>query len=194
MNEIWKPVTGYEGLYEVSNSGYVHSINRIVTDINGITYKRKGVNLKPNKTKCGYLQVGLSKNNSLMSYTVHTLVAVAFIPNTENKPTVNHKDGNKLNNNDWNLEWATKSEQTIHALKNNLRVMPNSWNGKFGSKHGASKIVIQYTKNGVPIKEFGSIIEAGDSVGIHPSGITGVCKGRYKTAGGYVWEYKPESP
>lgn len=117
MNEIWKPVTGYEGLYEVSNSGYVHSINRIVTDINGITYKRKGVNLKPNKTKCGYLQVGLSKNNSLMSYTVHTLVAVAFIPNTENKPTVNHKDGNKLNNNDWNLEWATKSEQTIHALK-----------------------------------------------------------------------------
>jgi len=72
--------------------------------------------------------------------------------------------------------------------------MPNSWNGKFGSNHGASKKVIQYTRNGTLIKEFGSVIEASDSIGIHPSGITGVCKGRHKTAGGYMWEYKPESP
>jgi hypothetical protein len=194
MNEIWKPVSGYKGLYEVSNIGNVHSINRYVTNINGITSKRKGVNLKPAPNKCGYLQVGLSKNNSLMSYLVHRLLAIAFIPNPENKPTVNHKDGIKTNNYDWNLEWATKSEQAIHSLNNNLRVMPNSWNGKFGSKHGASKRIVQYNIDGTLIGEHGSTIEAANKFNINPSGITGVLKGRHKTAGGYMWEYKLETP
>jgi hypothetical protein len=90
MNEIWKKVLGYEGLYEVSNIGNVRSIDRYVINVNGITQHRKGVYLKPAKNKCGYLQVALSKNNYLMSYTVHTLLAIAFIPNIENKPTVNH--------------------------------------------------------------------------------------------------------
>ena len=194
MNEIWKSVIGYEKFYEVSNIGRVRSVNRTVITIKGDIIYKKGIVLKPGTDKHGYLHVGLSKDNLLMSYTVHRLLAKAFIPNIENKPTVNHKDGIKSNNYEWNLEWATRSEQAIHSLNNNLRTMPNSWNGKFGSSHGASKDVLQYTKTGVFIKEFGSIIEASDSVGIHPSGITGVLKGRHRTAGGYMWEYKPESP
>jgi hypothetical protein len=190
MTEKWKSVTGYEGFYEVSDCGNIRSIKRTVTNINGIKCNRKGKFLSPGVNKYGYLQVSLSVNNKLSTYTVHSLVAIAFIENSLNKKTVNHIDGKKFNNNVLNLEWATKSEQAIHSLKNNLRKMPNSWNGKFGSSHGSSKGVLQYDKNGLLIKEYGSIIEASDFIKIHPSGITGVCKGKHKTAGGYIWKYK----
>lgn len=189
MNEIWKSVVGYEGNYEVSNFGNVKSVDRYVTGINNGSYFFKAKRLKPAKSRDGYMQVGLSLNSKSCSYTVHSLVAKSFIPNPENKATVNHKDGNKLNNNVSNLEWATKSEQTIHALNNGLRVMPNAWEGKFGSKHGASKRVNQYDANGVFIREYGSIIEASNLCNIDAGGITGVCKGRHKTSGGFIWKY-----
>jgi len=189
MKEIWKSIKGYENYYEVSNIGNVRSIDRIIVDKNGIIYHRKGIYLKPVKNKSGYMQVALSINNKLKSYTIHSLIAIAFIPNIKNSPTVNHIDGNKLNNTIINLEWATKSEQARHSLKLKLRSMPNSWNGKFGSLHGASKKVHQYSIDGHFIKEHNSIIEAAIEIGLHPSGITGVCKGKHKTAGGYVWKY-----
>ena len=109
MNEIWKPVLNYEGYYEVSNCGNVRSIDRIITDINGNAYHYKSKQLKPGKNKDGYLQVGISKNGKTNSYYIHILVAIAFIPNVDNKPTVNHKDGIKTNNCIENLEWVTKS-------------------------------------------------------------------------------------
>ena len=68
--------------------------------------------------------------------------------------------------------------------------MPNAWMGKFGSKHGASKKVLQYTKEMIFIREYGSIIEAGEQNNINPTEISGVCKGRKKTSGGYIWKYK----
>lgn len=190
MNEIWLPVVGYEGHYEISNFGSVKSIARIVVDLNGKTFNKKEIILKPSINKYGYLQVGLCVNNKLKSHTVHTLVAEAFIDNPFNKPTVNHKDGNKLNNFVDNLEWATKSEQAVHSLDMGLRTMPNSWNGKFGGDHGASKKVLQLDLNDNIINEFDSIIEASNDIGFHPSGITGVCKGRHKTCGGFKWKYK----
>jgi hypothetical protein len=189
MNEIWKPVVNYVGYYEVSNLGNVHSIDRTIFDKNGVMYIRKGKTLKPSLNKSGYLQVALSIDNKLNSHTVHTLVANAFIENIDNKPTVNHIDGNKQNNNVLNLEWATKSEQAIHSLNHNLRKIPNSWIGKFGSKHGASKKVSQYTKDNVHITDHDSIIEAANKYNIHPSLIIGVCKGRKKTSCGYIWKY-----
>lgn len=188
--ETWKDVVDYSGIYEVSDYGNVRSVARTYYDSNGFMRNIKCRILKPAKNKYGYLQVGLSLNCKSMSYTVHSLVAKAFIPNPENKPTVNHKDGNKLNNNKTNLEWATKSEQAIHALNNGLRTMPNAWVGKYGSKHGASKKVIQCTLNGEPIKEYGSIIEASIENNINPSLITNVCKGNKKTSGGFIWKYK----
>jgi hypothetical protein len=189
MEEIWKPVLGYEDYYEVSTYGNVRSVNRIIINSNGIKFNYKSRKLKPASNKDGYLQVGLSKNCKTNSYCIHQLEAIAFIPNPENKPTVNHKDGIKINNYIDNLEWATKSEQTIHALKHNLRIMPNAWIGKFGSKHGASKKVSQYTKDNIFIANYGSMIEAGNINNIDASLISGVCKGKKRTAGGYIWKY-----
>lgn len=190
MNEIWKDIKDWEGYYEVSNLGNVRSCKRTITDKNGVNYNNNERILKPAKNRDGYLQVGLSKNSKGSSKFVHRLVAEAFIPNLENKPTINHKDGNKLNNNISNLEWATKSEQAIHSLDKKLRTMPNVWVNKFGSKHCASKAVIQYSKTGKYINEYGSIIEAANNLNIHPSSITKNCNGKTMSAGGFVWKHK----
>lgn len=189
MEEIWKFVIGYENLYEVSNYGKVKSVERITIDKNGITYNKKERLLKPAINKYGYLQVGLSKDNKLSSFTIHSLVAKSFINNVDNKPTINHKDGNKLNNIVTNLEWATKSEQAIHSLNMNLRIVPCCWNNKFGGNHGASRKVLQYDLQNNFIQEFNSLIDAANHIKKHPSGITKVCKGDKKTCGCFIWKY-----
>lgn len=104
--EIWKDVVGYEGLYQVSNLGRIKSGYKPIILQSGVCR--------------GYLIVNLYKNKKGLSRKVHRLVAQAFIPNPENKPTVNHKDGNKQNNCVDNLEWATVKEQNIHANKTGL--------------------------------------------------------------------------
>lgn len=190
MNEIWKPIAGYEGYYEVSNLGNVRSVNRIIISSNGNSFNYKSKLLKSAKNRDGYLQVALSKNSITNTYFVHRLIAIAFISNLENKPTVNHIDGNKLNNNVLNLEWNTISEQSIHAINKKLKIMPNVWKGKFGSKHGASKKVIKLSIDNVQLKTYNSIIEAANDNKIkYPSRISNVCKGNRETAGGFKWKY-----
>lgn len=100
INEQWKSVEGFEGLYEVSNLGRVKSLN----------YNRTGVEkvLKPNKTKNGYLYVGLCRNGKEKKFKVHRLVAEAFLPNPEGLPEINHIDENKTNNVVSNIEWASR--------------------------------------------------------------------------------------
>lgn len=108
QQEIWKDIPGYLGLYKVSNLGNV------------IGTKRKGTNgapLKQHVSKAGYYYIHLYKNGVGKPFKIHRLVAITFIPNPENKSQINHKDGNKLNNNVENLEWATPKENTQHALK-----------------------------------------------------------------------------
>ena len=108
---LWKPVIGYEGLYEVSNSG----------EIKSIFYGKNPKILKKSKTTTGYYKIELSKNKKRKSFKVHRLVAIAFIPNIENKPNINHIDGNPLNNNIDNLEWCTQKENVIHAVEIGLK-------------------------------------------------------------------------
>lgn len=123
MTEIWKSVEGYEGLYEVSNMGHVRSVDRIIIRKNGIKLRCKGKELYFTISKVDErshrprASVQLWKNNIATLHRVHRLVAKAFIPNPENKPTVNHIDGNPLNNCVENLEWNTFSENQIHAYK-----------------------------------------------------------------------------
>ena len=113
MQEIWKDIVGYEGLYQVSNLGRVKSL--------GNTKARKekillGVSISDN-----YLQIGLNKNGERKRYVIHRLVAEAFIPNPLNKPQVNHINGNKKDNRVENLEWWTQCENIRHSNKKHLR-------------------------------------------------------------------------
>ena len=104
--EIWRPIPEYENRYEVSNWGRVRSIKI----------------LKPFRDRNGYLKYLLSNPGKVKSYFIHRLVALAFIPNPENKPEVNHIDGNKQNNCADNLIFVTRSENMKHAYNNNLKV------------------------------------------------------------------------
>jgi hypothetical protein len=127
--EIWKDINGFEGIYQVSNLGRVKSVKRTCNRSfgHGRAVPEKMLSaVKRNK----YLAVTLWMLNSKSMHSVHRLVAAAFLPNPENKATVNHIDGNKMNNHVENLEWATHSENSIHAFDNGLRAKgeghPNS--------------------------------------------------------------------
>lgn len=121
FEEIWKDIIDYEKLYQVSNKGNIKSIignhSKTTRNRNSI---RKIKNLKFNINDRGYLVVGLTKNKIRKRFKVSRLVATHFVENPDNKPEVNHKDGNKLNNNFWNLEWNTRSENVKHAYDNGL--------------------------------------------------------------------------
>ncbi len=114
MNETLKEIEGYEGLYSVDKQGriYSHRSNR---------YIASG---KPNNW-WEYVVVGLYKEGKAKLFPVHRLVAMAFIPNPNNLPIVNHKDGNKQNNCVENLEWCTQKENVAHALANDLKGRKN---------------------------------------------------------------------
>ena len=106
MTEEWRPIVGYEGLYEVSNTGQVRGLDRYVKYSDGRIYLHKGKVLSPIKDRDGYLQVNLCYSGRINSIKIHRLVAQAFIPNPDNLPQVNHKDEVKTNNNVDNLEWC----------------------------------------------------------------------------------------
>ena len=186
-DEIWKPISGYEGVYEVSNLGRVRSCDRFVVCNDGRKYKRKGKVLHQSYDANKYYKVALCKNGKQKNFSVHRLVAQAFLPNPENKEQVNHKDETRTNNRVENLEWATTSENINYGTRNE-RV------AKAVSKT-KSKPVLQFTREGKFIAEFYGASEANRNTGICVSSIHRVARGvkRYKTAGGYIWKYKEEA-
>lgn len=124
---IWKPIKSYSEFYEISSDGRVKSKDRIIFDKNGIRLRlNKSKEISP---RIGlYKMVGLNKNRKQTQISIHRLVALHFIPNPDNKPQVNHKDGDKMNNNYWNLEWVTVSENIKHAFDIGLKTP--TWLGK----------------------------------------------------------------
>ena len=132
-NEIWKDIIDFENYYQVSNFGNIKSLERWVNSTSNSKQLRPSKILKGNIDRDGYKKVTLSKENKFKYYTIHRLVALYFIDNPENKPTVNHIDGDKLNNNDWNLEWNTISEQNKHAYSIGL-------NSRKGELNNCSKL------------------------------------------------------
>ncbi len=140
MEEIWKDIEGYEGIYQISNLGRVRSLDRIVTRKGTPGYRGEsgqffpGQILKHKISKFGYHRIGLFKNRKQKFLLIHRLVAKAFIPNPENKRAVNHKNGIKSNNKVQNLEWCTNKENSLHAKDNGLL------NIKRGEEIGNSKL------------------------------------------------------
>ena len=113
--QIWKDVIGYEGMYLISNDGKIKSLDKIVKT-KGINNTRihKGKMLSCRKTHDGYVRINLNNEGVCKTYKIHRLVAQSFIPNMENKPTVNHIDGDKENNKVSNLEWMDWDENYNH--------------------------------------------------------------------------------
>ena len=120
MSEVWKDIPGYEDLYRISNLGRVKSLRRYVPCKNGMRVVREKI-LRLSVHRDGYLKVELRKNAVGEHPMVHRLVALAFIPNPDNKTQVNHIDGVKSNNSVKNLEWCNQSENQLHAYKSGLQ-------------------------------------------------------------------------
>lgn len=123
--EKWYSICGYAGYYEISDTGIVRSIPRVINILNGGKRKLTGKIIKPRPNNCGYLEVRLSMFGMLTTKFVHILLAEIFIPNPENKKEINHIDGNKLNNSIENLEWVTHAENIKHAYKLGLCKVEN---------------------------------------------------------------------
>lgn len=152
------------------------------------------------KDNKGYLRVRLYIEGRRPTIKVHRAVAKAFIPNPENKPEVNHKDGNKENNRVDNLEWSTPGENTAHAYNTGLKEKTREWCRKMGSTVGKAALAIDREKRKTPVIatrvsdgavfEFSSQCEAAEKTGTPQPNILKVLKGHRKTANGYVFTYK----
>lgn len=179
--EIWKDILNYEGLYQVSNLGRVKSLKKL--SWNGYSYITKPERILKLSNSKGYKFVRLYKDKVAKNYTIHRLVAIAFIENKNNYKEVNHIDGNKLNNNATNLEWCTKSHNIKHAYRTGLN------KARIGKNNEQSKKVIQYDKNMNKIKIWECISDIERKLKIDHSTVIRCAKHKQKTAGGYKWEY-----
>lgn len=188
--EIWRTAVYdgivYEGLYKVSNFGRILSLN----------YKNTGKSklMTPVEDTDGYLRVRLRKNGKGKTCKVHRLIAETFLPNTEGKPQVNHKDEDKTNNfvflnedgtvnkKKSNLEWSTPKENSNHGTRNE-RIAKAMINGKL------SKPVLQFTLDGEFIREYPSVSEC-ERNGFNHQHVSECCNGKRKSHKGFRFMYK----
>lgn len=163
---MWKTIIVNDQLtnYSISDNGQVK---------NNITNK-----ILKQQIQNGYCHCGLAINKKTKRCRVHRLVAQAFIDNPENKEYVNHKDGNRQNNNVNNLEWVTASENALHAIKTGLK-----------TAKGNKRPVIQYSMNGDKMMAFNSIADASRATDVLGSKITLACQRKRRSAGDYQWRY-----
>lgn len=188
--EKWLSIVGYEGVYEVSNLGRIKSLPRGKQ----WPYRQTHNNIRKPHLTNKYYSVNLSKNGKTKWHLVHRLVAMAFLPNPDNLPCINHKDENRLNN-----FIAIKKDGSVDFEKSNLEWCSYKYNANYGTgiqrqaisrksnpndpisrkKVGEmnSKPVRQLTPDGIPIAEFKSMMDASAATGVHISTIIRHCKG-----------------
>ena len=177
LQEEWKDIVGYEGLYQISSYGNVRSIKRDGTS---------GGVLHPFTTKEGYKRVCLSKNNVVRKELVHRIVASHFLENPDKLPIINHKDECRTNNCVWNLEWCTAQYNLNYGTARERSAKHRNY-GEIGVKH--SKPVLQIGSDGKVIRQWSSIKEAAESVGCHAPNIVRACRKKKKKSGGFRWTY-----
>ena len=183
MEEIWKDIEGYEGLYQVSNLGRVRSLGRDLMRKSRYgtmaPYHINGRVLKPLHSQGDYCYVHLfDKDGTSTNQKVHRLVALAFVPNPNNLNEVNHIDEDKENNRADNLEWCKHVDNCNHGTRN----------GRSAVKRGIQ--VEQLTLDGHHVAFYQSACDASRQTGIARKGINDCCRRHLKTAGGYLWKYK----
>lgn len=194
--EEWRPIKGYEGLYEVSSFGRVRSLDRIVSGRNGSQRNLKGAIMSYSCTSV-YPKVTLYNGKS-KTFSVHRLVAEAFIPNPDNLPCVNHRneqpDCNYPDNLEWcntkyNLNYGTHNKK-ISLSKKGHRHSPETRKKLCQAQEKKRIPVIQFSIEGKWLGEFESLTAAALSTGVNHRNIRLCCRGERHTAGGYVWKYK----
>lgn len=168
MQEIWKDVVGYEGLYQVSSFGRIKSL-----------FRDKRI-LKPQKNIHGYLKVGLYKNGKCKIFNIHNLVANAFIENPNNYKYVNHKDENKTNNRVENLEFCSFYYNLMYGTRVQRIAKKNN------------KPILQFDLEGNFIKEYESITQASKELNNSLNNISQCCLGRSRTSKGYIFRFKDD--
>jgi len=179
MEEVWKDIPGYEGVYQVSNQGNVRSLDREVKCKNSVRFY-KGRMLSQCKDDKGYYRVLLAVAGEHKSCQIHRLVASAFIPNPNNLPEVNHKDENPSNNSIENLEWCSKVYNLAYGT------------GRSRSIQSHRKKILQFDMNDKLVAEFEGVNVAAKAIGKpkDATAITKCCNGKNQTAHGYKWKYK----
>lgn len=170
---LWRDIAGYDGLYQVSSDGRVKSLPHFVNNGRGC-YQTKEKILKPGKrvrNKCIYKFVVLSNGKNIERFSVHRLVAQAFLENPNGFDEINHKDKNTENNRVENLEWCD------HAYNVN---------------YSKAKKVLQFDFDGTLLATYSSIVVAAQMTGISRTAINNSLCGWSKSAGGYIWKYETE--
>lgn len=183
----WVPVVGYEGLYEVSDTGLIRAVERVYFSgkpLRPMTIK--SIILKPKTDKDGYYHLGLRKNKVRKFKRVSRLVAEAFHPNPEHKRVVNHKDGFKWNNCVANLEWATLSENELHSYRSLGKNPTINMLGRTGDLSPSAKPLFQYDLSGKLVKRWGSLCLA-VKAGHQKKSLYQVLSGEFKQHHGFKW-------
>ena len=178
MEEIWKPVVGYEGRYEVSNLGRVKALHYM-------NCNDKVAIMKDEQNQDHYKRVELRYEGRRTKYMVHRLVAEAFIPNPENKRYVDHINGDRHDNRTVNLRWCSHKENMNFAgVRKTMSAQ------RMGGKNHYARKVIQKTIEGIVVAEWDSLSDAARAMGCCVSNISLYCHGHSKTAAGFVWVLK----
>jgi hypothetical protein len=189
MQEEWRDIKGYEGLYQVSSLGRVRSVDRTIQQKRKNTTNKRNIKGKILKLwkAVDYLHVTLSNEGKIKAPFVHKLVADAFVDNPLNLPHVNHKDENKINNNCSNLEWCTQKYNRNYGTGEERRV--KSFISSVESHKRSRRPVLQIDEMGNVVNRYFALNQVRND-GFSPSCVYQCCAGQRKTHKGYRWQYE----